>query len=331
MLSNHKILSVFCIIATTCVANASHAATTPFSQYGMIQNVQDYSGNPFYNSRSYGATYPKIVYDSGPALKPGDCERAVSSLVENACAARNNCRNTTLSDIRPEVMVALSKLPNYNYASSCAGYIDTIYENYTKTAKNTPIKTTTTTFPTGATTNTKPQSEYEKRAAELKALQNQTKTSIDAIVSTSFPNTFDDLSFEQKNDIKRTGYEPYKNAAVYVPLNIERDTTAYKSTSDALCEEIALVRTCIEKYDKDEKDAETAFNRSHDYENPDRQKILKTAIANAIMSACKCTDGTRFADSIRAIMGVQCPASQTDAEQTATDYINNVLLPKLGA
>ena len=326
-------LPVFCMIATTCVATQTHAASTPFSQYGLIQNAQNYSSNPFYTPGTYGTSYPKIVYNSGPALKPADCQVTIAALIQNICATRNNCRNTTLPDVRPEIMVALSKLPVYNYASSCAGYIDGEYQKYINPNSNTTVaesarrviptinaipNATETTFPTGTpTTQTaKKQTEYEKRAAELKSLQNQTKTSSDNITSAEFPTTFEDLSFEQKNEIKRAGYEPYKNAQTYIPLNIERDEKLYLSASDALCNEIASVRTCIAKYGADEEAAETMmFNEAgrqidgsgnqtaEEFVNT-KMSTYGTALGEALESPCTCTRNSRFRDEILHIMGI---------------------------
>lgn len=324
-----KFLRISGIFALLFVCTLAHAGPTPFSQYGMIQNVQNYSSNPFYTPGVYGAAYPKIAYNSGPALKPADCQVTVSTLIQNICATRNNCRNTTLADIRPEIMVALSKLPTYNYASSCAGYIDEIYKTYTNNNTNTG-NVTPTSFPSGTsiTVPTKPQTEYEKRASELKALQQQTKNSTDNIVATEFPKTFDDLSFTEKNEIKRAGYEPYKDAQVYIPLNIERDKNAYKSTTEAEQEVAQNVAFCIQQYGTQEQAAEDAFfqayNKTHKIPKTD---ALKTAIVNAITSACKCTENLRFTASIRATLGVQCPIS--DAETTAQQYIDN-LVSQLG-
>lgn len=323
-----KFLRISGVFALLFVCTLAHAGPTPFSQYGMIQNVQNYSSNPFYTPGVYGAAYPKIAYNSGPALKPADCQVTVSTLIQNICATHNNCRNTTLADIRPEIMVALSKLPTYNYASSCAGYIDEIYKTYTNNNTNTG-NVTPTSFPSGTsiTVPTKPQTEYEKRASELKALQQQTKNSTDNIAATEFPKTFDDLSFTEKNEIKRAGYEPYKDAQVYVPLNIERDTKTTNVPVE-ICSEIPSVYTCIQKFGAAENTAENIFQNSHAYNDPNQQQLLKTAIVNAITSACTCTENSRFATSIRATMNIQCPIS--DAETIAQQHINN-LISRLGA
>lgn len=355
-------LPVFCIIATTCVATQTHAASTPFSQYGLIQNAQNYSSNPFYTPGTYGTSYPKIVYNSGPALKPADCQVTIAALIQNICATRNNCRNTTLPDVRPEIMVALSKLPVYNYASSCAGYIDGEYQKYINPNSNTTAAesarqnmptinanntATQTSFPTGTPTaqTAKKQTEYEKRAAELKSLQNQTKTSADNITAAEFPTTFEDLSFAEKNEIKRAGYEPYKNAQTYIPLNIERDEKLYLSASDALCNEIATVRTCIAKYGADEEAAETMmFNAAErlipDQTNTTNYDNFREAMGNygkkfayALGSPCTCTESSKFRDQILNILGIAAcdDAFYEQQKQTLENYIDNTILSKLHA
>ena len=362
MSSNHKFLPVFWTFATLCMATQTHAAPTPFSQYGLIQNAQNYSSNPFYTPGTYTASYPKIVYNSGPALKPADCQVTVAALVQNICATHNNCRNMTLPDVRPEIMVALSKLPVYNYASSCAGYIDGEYQKYINPNSNTTAaesarrvmptinaipNATETTFPTGTpiATSTKKQTEYETRAAELKSLQSQTQTSTDNIMAATFPKTFDDLSFEQKNDVKRAGYEPYKNAQTYVPLNVERDDKLYHSATDALCDEVASVRTCIAKYGADEEAAETMmFNAAErlipDQTNTTNYDNFMEAMENygkkfdyALESPCTCTESSKFRDQILNILGIAAcdNAFYEQQKQTLENYMDNTILSKLHA
>ena len=307
-------------------------ATTPFSQYGMIQNVQNYSNTPFYNSNSYLNSTPKIVYDSGPGLKPGDCEKTVSALIENECAKRKNCQDTTLSDIRPSIMVQLSTLPGYNYASSCSGYIDTIFANYVRQNQLTGYVDASATFPTVSPT-TQPaqnipkwQSEYNERANELKELQSQTKTTTDNLTASAFPKTFEDLPLEQQLDIKRQGYEPYKDANAYVPLKIKRDENAYKTTNDVINEEANAVYTCMAELDAAETAAADAFPDEFTRAPDAAKKRLTQAVFNAKYSACTCTEGKRFQDKLRQDMDVKCnKTSKQKAEKAATDYVNDAV------
>ena len=139
---------MFGALCTFCANGASL-----FSNYGQIQNVQNYSTNPFWTPNSpYNQRLPQPVYVQGPDLNTEDCNRVVQSLVYVQCAARDNCRNTSLSDIRPVVMVELSNLPGNNYVSACAGYIDGIYESYVAQFKD-KLPTHAVTFPQATTPN----------------------------------------------------------------------------------------------------------------------------------------------------------------------------------
>lgn len=110
------------------------AAVSLFSDYGQIQNVQKYSSNPFWNPNSpYNQrTIPQPVYVQGTDLNTEDCINVVQSLVSVQCMVRDNCKDTTLADIRPEIMIQLSRLPGNNYVSACAGYLDGVFDSYVK-------------------------------------------------------------------------------------------------------------------------------------------------------------------------------------------------------
>ena len=59
-----------------------------------------------------------------------DCKRAVKNVIETVCKNYDNCKTTTLADVRPTIMIKLSTLPGNKYASSCINYIDNIYKDY---------------------------------------------------------------------------------------------------------------------------------------------------------------------------------------------------------
>ena len=141
----------FVMIGVLCTFCAGAASL--FSNYGQIQNVQNYSSNHFWTPNyPYNQRLPQPVYAQGPDLNTEDCNRVVQSLVYVQCAARDNCRNTSLSDIRPVVMVELSNLPGANYVSSCGGYIDGIYESYVSQFKDA-MPSHAVAFPTATTLN----------------------------------------------------------------------------------------------------------------------------------------------------------------------------------
>ena len=151
MIKKHLKSLSFTVVGVLCTFCANAASL--FSNYGQIQNVQNYSTNPFWTPNSpYNQRLPQPVYVQGPDLNTEDCNRVVQSLVYVQCAARNNCKNTSLSDIRPVVMVELSNLPGNNYVSACAGYIDGIYESYVAQFKDT-LPSNAVVFPKPTTPN----------------------------------------------------------------------------------------------------------------------------------------------------------------------------------
>ena len=174
------------VIFTPLVAFSSSL----FSNYGQIQNVQNYSTNPFWTPNSpYNKKLPQPVYVQGAELTAEDCTNVVQSLVSVQCMVRDNCKNTQLSDVRPAIMVQLAGLPNHNYVSACAGFIDDIYEKYVAYYGNNAPTNKVVAFPTATVPNPDVQSadiqiqnpykqqipqwqqEMNERAEELQQLQ----------------------------------------------------------------------------------------------------------------------------------------------------------------
>ena len=127
-----------CLITFACVfcATGAYSATSLFSDYGQIQNVQSYSSNPFWNPNSpYNQRAPQPIYVQGTDLNAEDCFNVLQPMVAVQCMARDNCRNTTLAEIRPTIMIDLSELPGNNYVSACAGYLDGVFDRYVKQYK----------------------------------------------------------------------------------------------------------------------------------------------------------------------------------------------------
>lgn len=234
------------LIAAAAIPATAPAAGTPFSKYGQIQNVQNYSSNPFWNPNGpYNQRMPQPVYVQGADLNTGDCQRTVSALVASECATRNKCVGVTLSDIRPSIMLQLSRLPGHNFATACAGFIDEAFNDYVKNYSNAAPTGTATAFPTATTPNPslnetdfKIQNPYAPKAPtwngeswllemkgreeELKQLQSQNGAGTEKLVRADFPSTYSDLSFTERMENERAGFEPYKDAKAYVPLgNIE--------------------------------------------------------------------------------------------------------------
>ena len=236
--------SLLCAVFCGFYAINATAATSLFSDYGQIQNVQHYSTNPFWTPNSpYNQRMPQPVYVQGADLTAEDCFKVVQSLVSVQCMARDNCKNTTLSDIRPTIMVQLSNLPGNNYVSACSGYIDGVFESYVAQYGNA-LPNRAVAFPAGTTPNqnlngnsgviqienpykqipAKWQMEIKERSNELQQLQKQNGAGSEHLSATAFPTTFEDLSFSERMAVKAEGYEPYKDASAYVIPNFVNKT-----------------------------------------------------------------------------------------------------------
>ena len=143
------LFAVFCGFYAFCAT----AAVSLFSDYGQIQNIQNYSTNPFWTPNSpYNQRMPQPVYVQGADLNAEDCFNVVQSLVSVQCMARDNCKDTSLADIRPTIMVQLSNLPGNNYVSACSGYIDGVFESYVARYGNS-VPNRAVAFPTATTPN----------------------------------------------------------------------------------------------------------------------------------------------------------------------------------
>lgn len=232
---------VFAVLCGFCVFNTAVAASL-FSDYGQIQNVQNYSTNPFWTPNSpYNQRLPQPVYVQGADLKAEDCINVVQSLVSVQCMARDNCRNTSLADIRPTIMVQLSNLPGNNYVSACSGYLDYIFESYVAKYGNAVPTNRAVAFPNATApnqnlnnneTNTIPirnpyervtpqwQQEINERSNELQELQRQNGAGSEQLSATAFPTTYKDLSFKSKMELQKEGYEPYKDLSAYQTINV---------------------------------------------------------------------------------------------------------------
>ena len=224
---------LFAVICGFCAFGAAAAASL-FSDYGQIQNVQNYSTNPFWTPNSpYNQRLPQPVYVQGADLNDEDCISVVQSLVSVQCMARDNCKNTTLAEIRPTIMVQLSNLPGNNYVSACSGYLDYIFESYVAKYGNS-VPNRAVAFPNATTPNQnlnnnnkipiqnpykqvtpKWQQEINERSNELKQLQQQNGAGSEHLSATAFPTTYADLSFSDRMANATEGYAPYKDMHAY--------------------------------------------------------------------------------------------------------------------
>ena len=258
---NVKSISIFamfsCTLTTMATATTFPTATTPFSQYGQIQNVQNYSSNPFWNPDSpYNQRMPVPVYVTGADVDTSDCTAVVGALVASFCASRNNCANMDVNDARPTLTVQLASLPNHNYVTPCAGYIDTEFEKYVSQHVAAAPSGTPVAFPGATTPNSdlnKQQYEFQnpyapqlptwngepwmqdmlERKQELENLQASGTTGT-KLARADFPKTAADLSFTQQMELGAAGYAPYKGKSAYEPLNIESEEK-YRQRQNAYC------------------------------------------------------------------------------------------------
>ena len=197
-----KLISYSCAMLMASVL-PSHSETL-FSKYGMIQNVQNYSLNPTYNPNSpYNNRLPAPVYAMGPSIGTDDCMRIVSDLISIHCSNKNYCANATLSDIRPVIMIQLSRISTGNYATSCGGYIDGEFDKYIASHGGgtqqprvyLPAHTSTSKAPQIQVKNPyTPQTpdwaiEIQERKQELQDLQSENGTNVYGITQTDFPTT----------------------------------------------------------------------------------------------------------------------------------------------
>ena len=251
--------SIFFVISASILTAAHATAPVPFSQYGTIQNVQNYSTNRYWDANGpYNQRLPQPVYVQGVQIETAECQQVVAGLVATQCAMRNNCRDARLSDIRPGVMLQLSQIPNGNYATACAGYIDSAFESYVQQF-GYAMPTGVEQFP-DAVVNKPAQIEIQnpyvpivpdwatemmERKQELIDLQTKNGLNQIELKKTEYPTVYADLSFKDRMNNLSTGYEPYKDKKAYIPISIE-DKATYLERRKKI-EELEQQRICLNK------------------------------------------------------------------------------------
>jgi len=304
---NVKSISIFamfsCTLTTMATATTFPTATTPFSQYGQIQNVQNYSSNPFWNPDSpYNQRMPVPVYVTGADVDTSDCTAVVGALVASFCASRNNCANMDVNDARPTLTVQLASLPNHNYVTPCAGYIDTEFEKYVSQHVAAAPSGIPVAFPGATTPNSdlnKQQYEFQnpyapqlptwngepwmqdmlERKQELENLQASTGAGETKLARAEFPKTAADLSFTQQMELDAAGYAPYKDASAYeqmgkIKAEKEDDKRGYSQNNGG---DDSSVLTKIKDFftgddgNKDGKKGENKGEKKNDHQDDDSE------------------------------------------------------------
>ena len=273
------------------IVSSAHAAGI-MSQYGQIQNVQNYSSNPFWSPDApYNQRMPAPVYVTGPDVKDGDCQTVVAALVAAQCVARNNCENTKITDIRPALMMDLSRLPGHNYASACAGYIDGAFNDY---KNNNAYSVQPSAFPTNAQPviehqpatfeiknpyapkTQKWQQDMMERDQELKRLQAANGNDYEKIAKADFPQTINDVSFTDRMNNEYAGYAPLKDAKPYLGIKVEAEKSALEQQNNKTQDEKGLF--CL----KNPKDPECLPQKQDDTSY--KEKIVRE-LASAFKKA----------------------------------------------
>ncbi len=244
-----KLIALAAVSGLYCGDTNAAQPVSPFSSYGQIQNVQNYSSNPFWDPNGpYNQKFPSPVYAQGTDLNTGECQSVVAALIAAHCASHNNCTGLRLADVRPTIMVQLSRMPGHNYASSCAGYIDAAFDAYV--SQNSYVAPSAgAMFPTGTVPNPNANAEPYKmknpyamqlpsapgdpwaqnmvnRVVEMKQLQAQNGANTPKIGATGFESTAADLTFAERMENAKAGYEPFKDKTMYHKLTIESDKEA---------------------------------------------------------------------------------------------------------
>ncbi len=231
-------LPFFCVFYTLFIGVFNAQASTPFSNYGLIQNVQNYSSSPYWTPDSpYNLRFPTAVYATGPNVETPDCQQIVSTLIYTECATLNNCATTDLTDIRSTIMLQLSRIPGGNYATSCGGYIDTAFAEYLRRYSVAAPAIGNTAFPTtsqpgSGTPEFQIDNPYEKqptdwqqeimdRKSELKELQSANGAGLIDVSRSAFPTTYADLSREERIENATAGYQPFAGKSAYYTMKIE--------------------------------------------------------------------------------------------------------------
>lgn len=215
------------------------------SQYGLIQNVQNYSSNPFWDPNGpYNQRMPQPVYVQGADLNAAQCQSVVSQLVAAQCASKNNCIGATISDVRPAIMIQLSRMSGANYVGSCSGFIEpTFYDYVSKNSGAVGGSFFPTPTVSGGGASDQPEFKIENpykiqpleyhgeewmkdmggRAIELQQLQSQNGANSDGIFAANMPSTYSDLSFTERMQNAQAGYEQYAGTSAYSQMNLETD------------------------------------------------------------------------------------------------------------
>ena len=177
-----RILSIFFLILFSAKLDAY-----TYNHNNLIKNTSSEQINYI-----HGKLTPVVIDKMN--INTEKCKSVVSGIIISECRIINNCKDMSLKDIKPTVMVRLSKIPGGNFISACNGFIDSEFNNYIFAQK------AGVSFPKINNTNSNLiDFNYKTQNYDSKKL-----TKID------MPKTINDLSFAQRLNNKKKGYEQWR-------------------------------------------------------------------------------------------------------------------------
>ena len=191
-----------------------------------------------------------------------------------------------------------------SYVTACAGYIDAAFDQYKK-QNAVAAPSAGVAFPTATGMGTRNndstfeiknpfspklqewQMEILDRKQELKDLQAANGVSEPHVVRTNqFPTTYADLSFSERMENAKTGYEPYKGASAYKKIKIESEEDYLKRQQELARTKDRMNLTMEEfckKYPADElcKKQDSSSNNSGSSKSvsPEKQQLIDRIMA----------------------------------------------------
>ena len=122
------------------------------------------------------------------------CKSVVSGIIISECSIRNNCRDMNLMTIKPTIMVRLSKIDGGNFIAACNGFIDSEFNNYLLSQKGG------VSFPKAVKNNSN-LTDFSYKSQNYNS---------NKLTKTDMPKTINDLSFTQRLNNKKNGYEQWR-------------------------------------------------------------------------------------------------------------------------
>ena len=190
------------------------------------------------------------------------CKSVVSGIIISECSLRNNCKDMSLMDIKPIVMVRLSKIPGGNFISACNGFIDSEFNNYLLSQKGG------VSFPKAVKNNSN-LTDFSYKSQNYNS---------NKLTKTDMPKTINDLSFAQRLNNKKKGYEQWrpvydnegnciKNCPYTIPNFLKPEIKVNKQEEEKESSEDKPNKK-IEKSPETQTETETPYNETSTPEIP---------------------------------------------------------------